>query len=238
MALPKLNSTPNYELTIPSTGETLKFRPFLVKEQKVLLIAYESQDPPQILNAIMDCLQNCVQGLNFKKLSTFDVDYIFIQLRSKSVGENTEIMSTCTSCNHQQKQTINLNNLKVHGKILKNVNIEITDSLKVSMKYPSYIDLLTNSKIFSEETSNTERLFLTIGSSIDSVMTPDENIKLKDESQEEIDEFINSLSSEQFRKISGFIEDIPKIRYEDEYTCESCNATNKIELEGLQDFFS
>ena len=238
MALPKLNSTPNYELTIPSTGETLKFRPFLVKEQKVLLIAYESQDTNQILNAIIDCLSNCIENLSFNKLSTFDVDYIFTQIRSKSVGEKTDILSECTSCNHQEKKSINLGDLKIDGKILKNVQIDLTDDIKVKMKYPSYSDLLRDPRIMSEKTTNTERMFLTIASSIDSVMTADENISLKDETPEEVEQFVNSLSSIQFQEISNFVEGIPKIKYEEEYTCEKCNTKNKIELEGLQDFFS
>ena len=237
MALPRID-TPTYQTQLPSTGETIQFRPFLVKEQKVLLIAYESQDTNQILNAIIDCLSNCIENLSFNKLSTFDVDYIFTQIRSKSVGEKTDILSECTSCNHQEKKSINLGDLKIDGKILKNVQIDLTDDIKVKMKYPSYSDLLRDPRIMSEKTTNTERMFLTIASSIDSVMTADENISLKDETPEEVEQFVNSLSSIQFQEISNFVEGIPKIKYEEEYMCEKCNTKNKIELEGLQDFFS
>ena len=238
MALPKLNSTPNYELTIPSTGETLKFRPFLVKEQKVLLIAYESQDSKQILSAILDCIGNCSEDLNFNKLSTFDIDYIFTQIRSKSVGEITEILVTCKECGEQEQRKVNLNNLKIHGKIQKNIEIKLTDQIVMKMKYPTYPDLLRDSRIFSNEISNSEKIFITLSASIDSIMTEEENIKLKDESEEEVEQFINSLSSEQFQKITEFVQEVPKLKYEEEYECEKCNAKNKIELEGLQDFFS
>ena len=202
------------------------------------MIAYESQDNIQILNAIIDCLSNCRENISFNKLSTFDVDYIFTQIRSKSVGEKTDILSECTSCNHQEKKSINLGDLKIDGKILKNVQIDLTDDIKVKMKYPSYSDLLRDPRIMSEITTNTERMFLTIASSIDSVMTADENISLKDETPEEVEQFVNSLSSIQFQEISNFVEGIPKIKYEEEYMCEKCNTKNKTELEGLQDFFS
>tara|TARA_Y100000114_G_scaffold62767_1_gene57494 strand:- start:5483 stop:6199 length:717 start_codon:yes stop_codon:yes gene_type:complete len=238
MALPKLNTTPNYELTIPSTGETLKFRPFLVKEQKVLLIAYESQDQQQILSAILDCIQACVEGVNLNRISTFDSDYIFSQIRSKSVGEITDVKVTCKSCGHQSDKKINLNDLKVMGKIKKNIEVELNQDIRVKMKYPTYLDFIKDPKIFSEDTSDTEKIFLTLGYSMDSVMTQEENISLKDETPEEIENFINSLSAEQLEKISSFVQDMPKLRYEQKYKCEQCNHENKIELEGLQDFFS
>ena len=238
MALPKLNSTPNYELTIPSTGETLKFRPFLVKEQKVLLIAYESQEAAQILNAILDCIQACIENISLNRLTTFDVDYIFTQIRSKSVGEVTEILATCGECEHQEQRKVNLNDLKIDGKIQKNIEFELTDQISMRMKYPTYSDLLRDSRVFSDEITNSEKIFLTLASSIDSVMTGEENIKLKDESSEEVEQFINSLSTEQFQKVTEFVQEVPKLKYKEEYECEKCNAKNKIELEGLQDFFS
>ena len=162
MALPKLNTTPKYELTIPSTGETLKFRPFLVKEQKVLLVAYESQDQQQILSAILDCIQACVQDVSLNKLATFDSDYIFSRIRSKSVGEVTDVKATCSSCGHESDKKIDLNGLQVFGKIKKNIEIDLNEDIKVKMKYPTYTDFIKDPKIFSDAVSYTHLTLPTI----------------------------------------------------------------------------
>ena len=238
MALPRLNENPEYELNIPSTGQTLKYRPFLVKEQKVLLIAYESQDAKQVLSSIMNCINACSNGVDVKSLSTFDVDYIFTQIRSKSVGEVTSVSSKCSSCEEEMTIDINLNDLKIEGEVKKDPVIDITDAIKIRMKYPSYTDFINDPYIFSDDKSNTEKIFSTLILSIDSVMTEEENIKLRDEPREEIEEFINSLTTEQFEKISVFVESFPKTKYEQDHKCLKCNHKNKIELEGLQDFFS
>jgi hypothetical protein len=238
MALPKLDATPKYELTIPSTGETLKYRPFLVKEQKVLLIAFESQDPKQVLKTIIDCIGQCSDSKDVKKLATFDVDYIFTKIRSKSVGEISKVGYKCQSCEADMEVNINLEELEVKGQLRDNKVVDITDTIKINMKYPSYLDLINDANIFSEETSSTEKIFSTLMHSMDSIMTEEENINLKDESKEEIETFINSLTGEQFERISNFMDDLPKITYKKEHTCLSCNHENEIELEGLQDFFS
>ena len=109
MPLPKLNNdTPRYEMTIPSTKESVMFRPFLVKEQKTLLVAFESQDQKLILSSLLGCLETCVPGINVRDLATFDVDYMFTQVRSKSVGESTTLLSACTECNEENEVKIKL----------------------------------------------------------------------------------------------------------------------------------
>jgi len=237
MALPVLNEVPQYELVIPSTEQKAKFRPFLVKEQKVLLIAYESRDPKQIMDATMNCISSCVEGLDVSKLATFDVDYIFTQIRSKSVGESTDVISKCTSCEHENEIKIDLSEIKLND-INRDYVVPITDAVNIKMKYPTYHDIITNDEILSENALNTERLFSSIKICLDSVMTDEENISLKDESPEEIERFMNSLTNEQFDRITRFVDGIPKLKYEKDYKCEKCQSNNTIKVEGLQDFFS
>lgn len=237
MALPRLNESPQYELVIPSSGKTVKYRPFLVKEQKVLLIAYESKDQRQIIDAIMNCIASCLQeDIDVSKLSTFDADYIFTKIRSKSVGEKAEIIGKCKECDHRSSIEINLENIQLQGDMKPSV-IKITEDIHLKMKYPSYREFINNDKIMAEEL-RTELVFEMLASCIDSVMTEEENIQLKDEPKEEIERFINSLTSEQFTVIREFVESMPKIILDFEFTCEACNKVNQHRLEGLQDFFS
>ena len=237
MALPVLNEVPQYELNIPSSGEKVKFRPFLVKEQKVLLIAYESRDPRQIMNATMNCISSCVDGLDVSRLSTFDVDYMFTQIRSKSVGESTQVLSKCISCEHENEISIDLNKIEI-GDINRDNVIPITDNIHIKMKYPSYHDIISDKDILEDDTVNTEKLFSTIKLCLDSVMTDEENISLKEETPEEVERFLNSLTNDQFEKINAFIDGIPKLKYEQKYNCEKCSTENTVKVEGLQDFFS
>lgn len=236
MALPRLNESPQYELTIPSNGNTVKYRPFLVKEQKVLLIAFETQDKKQILNSVLDTIEACCPGIDKNKLTSFDVDYIFTQIRTKAVGETTNIVSTCT-CGHENDVSVNLENAE-----LRNMNesdvVKITDNISLRMKWPSYHDIVNNETITSDTSSNTEIIYETIKISIDCVMTEEELIQLRDESPEEIDTFINSLTTDQFNKINEFISNAPSLVYELKYKCESCGIENNKTLEGIQDFFS
>ena len=147
MALPRLNETPQYELVIPSTGNTVNYRPFLVKEQKVLLIAYESQDQKQIVTAILNCISSCTDDeIDVSKLSTFDTDYIFTKIRSKSVGESVTVNGKCQSCEHKNEVDINLDNIELVGNI-KPSTVKIRDDILLKMRYPSYYDFVTNEKI-------------------------------------------------------------------------------------------
>lgn len=237
MALPRLNESPQYELVIPSSGQTVNYRPFLVKEQKVLLIAYESQDQKQIVNAILQCISACLeQEIDVSKLATFDADYIFTTVRSKSVGEKVTVNGKCSSCDHTNDIDINLENIKLEGEI-KPINVEITKDIHLKMKYPTYHDLIAKTNIV-ENGAVAESVFEMITTCIDGVMTEDEFISIKDESSEEVERFINSLTTDQFAKVRHFVETIPKISLDYEYACEACNHINKNKLEGLQDFFS
>ena len=238
MALPQLkNDVPKYEMTIPSTGQAVKYRPFLVKEQKVLLVAFESQDNKQILNSMLDCLSNCIPEVNMNDLTTFDVDYMFTQIRSKSVGETSTIMHACKECNEENEVKIRLDEIKVQmsDNWKKVVDVEIDKNIIVELKYPSYKDM-SYIKV-DDNASDTEVMMDTITACMKAVKTEDEYLLIKDEPREEVEKFVNSLTNQQLEKITNFASDAPKLMHTENYNCKKCDAENKIELSGLQDFF-
>lgn len=236
MALPLLNASPKYELTIPSTGKKLRYRPFLVKEQKILLLAYEAQDKSQIINAILDTVTACVEGIaDVCDLTTFDVDYIFTQIRSKSVGEKVDLQISCSSCQHPNDVQINLEDITVEVKKDSEI-IKLNDDISVKMKYPNYNRFMLNSNIFNVTTAS-EMIIEIVISSIDSIMTENENILAKDETREELLSFVESMNSEQFEKVSSFVEAMPVMKHEVNFKCVKCGEQNTRLLKGIDDFF-
>ena len=238
MALPVLaNDKPTYEVIVPSSQETFKFRPFLVKEQKSLLVAFESQDNKQILNAMLNCIESCVPGVDLKKLATFDLDYLFTQIRAKSVGEISTVLSACTKCNEENEVKINLEQIKMEKADLKTSLIPITDTINVEMKYPTYSDVMKNPNYMKSDASRVDTLFESIMSCVYAVQTEDENIIISQEPREEVEKFMNSLTNQQLEKITKFVESMPTLQHEQKYTCVKCGHENILELKGLQDFF-
>jgi len=236
MALPLLNAAPKYELIVPSTGKKLRFRPFLVKEQKVLLLAYESQDKKQIVNAILDTVTACTSGdIDVFDLTTFDIDYIFTQIRSKSVGEKVDLQIACSSCEQANDVQVNLEDIKVEVEKDSEI-IKLNDEISIKMKYPNYNRFMLNSKIF-EVTSASEMIIEIVISSIDSIMTEEENLLAKDESREELLSFVESMNAEQFEKVSRFVESMPVMKHEINFKCISCGEENTRLLQGIDDFF-
>lgn len=235
MALPRLNEVPEYELVIPSTKERVSYRPFLVKEQKILLIAAESQDKKQMLSAVINMVESCVSGLKKDKLTTFDLDYIFTQIRSKSVGESTELIAICTDCEHQNKIAVDLDKAKLSSEP-KQSKVNLTDDIIVEMKYPSYRDIM-NTEAIVNGSSQTEMAIEMIKISLDKIFTDEEAIIVKDESDAEINRFIDSLNDDQFRKLSEFIQDIPKLQIDNSFKCENCGKENTRSIEGIEAFF-
>lgn len=236
MALPKLNSSPKYELTIPSTGKTVRFRPFLVKEQKVLLIAYESKDKKQVIHAILDTIRACAEDeINVNDLTTFDVDYIFTQIRAKSVGEKVDLRIKCTHCESFNDIQINIEDIKVEVEEGSKV-VKLTDEISVKLRYPNYGQFLKNPYMFDSK-SDTQTVLEIIVSCIESVMTEEENISLKDESREEIERFIDSMTSDQFEKISEFVQKMPQLKHDVSFTCTNCEEVAEAQLRGIDDFF-
>jgi len=236
MALPKLNDTVKYSTKIPSTGQEIRFRPFLIKEEKVLLLAMESQDGKMIMNSILDTIEACVEdSINWSTLPLFDIEYIFLQLRSKSVGETSDVKIKCKKCEEYNDITVDLQDVKV-AVPKKDKTIQLDNKYTLEMKYPSVRDII-NVNLFSEDMSVTDMTFKSISMCIKAVVTENERIDLADESQEEIDNFINSLNSKQFNDLKKFVDGIPQLKHKIEFNCTSCEEPNTVNLRGTDDFF-
>lgn len=237
MALPKLNEVPQYELTIPSTGKIAAYRPFLVKEQKVLLIANESQDRRQVLRALLNTIDACVPDVDVNQLTGYDVDYIFTRIRTKSVGETTKVGLNCKSCNEQNEVTINLDNVYSSEPPENNI-IKLTDEISVEMSYPRYNQVINSEKLLDEDAPLAEKALETLKICLTAVLTEDERIALKDETAQEVDNFIGSLSNQQLELLLTYVNKVPQIKTDVEFKCEHCGEDNKHVIEGINDFFS
>ena len=234
MALPKLNDTPKYSVEVPSMKKTVRFRPFLVKEEKVLLLAMESEEDDQVLSAIMDTIDSCVvDELDTKQLTTYDIEYLFTKIRAKSVGETTQVKLKCEACETENQVIIPIDDIKVVGEEVDPI-IELQPGMQLEMRHPAYYELKNDEHIQSGETA--AATFAMIRHCLKAIKTEDEIINLKDESAKEVDEFIESMNTEQFEKVREFVETIPAMKHDVEFDC-SCGHHNKIELKGMQSFF-
>jgi len=237
MALPKLNETIKYQTKLPSNGKQVTFRPFLVKEEKVLLIASESKSKNAILNAIVDTIEACIyEDINLKSLPIFDVEYLFLKIRAKSVGERIEMKIPCSHCQTSNEYSINVDTININVPKKKNNIITFNDTTKVEMKYPEF-ETIANSSIDIENMSNTDASFKMILSCIEAVIVDGDRRLLSDETYEEQLQFLESFTNEQFNKIRSFIESIPKLQEVIKFDCISCGEHTEITLEGAQDFF-
>ena len=235
MTLPKLNSAPVYEMTVPSTGQNITYRPFLVKEQKNLLIAFESQNRRDLVRAVQRTIESCVEDNINNNLTTFDVDYMFTKIRSKSVGETADVLIPCSECESQNEVKINLDEVSVDSE-MPDMLVNITDDVSVQMKFPTYDDFLSN-KMLLESTTVTEALLQLIITCMESVLTDEERYSLQDESYEEAVNFLESMTAEQFEKVSQFANNIPNVTKSISFSCTSCGHENEKTLKGLDDFF-
>lgn len=239
MALPKLNNAPKYEMKIPSSKESVTYRPFLVKEEKVLLMALESEDPTNTFHALFDTINSCVISKNFKEheLTPYDVEYMFLQIRAKSVGETSKIGLKCSSCDTENEVVVDLSKVEVSAKGENESDIvKLTDEISIKMKPISFKDaMVTGQK--NKNLSEIDQIMKLLAQCIDSVMTADTNYKLSDESEEEVIEFIESLSSKQFEKIKDWIENIPQLRHTIKFKCKECGTDNEREVAGITNFF-
>lgn len=234
MALPKLNDAPKYSITIPSMGSEVRYRPYLVKEEKVLMMAFESGDQKQTLGAIVDTLKACIQDeIDVNQLTTFDIEYLFTQIRSKSVGETATVYLKCSNCEHKNERDIDISKVTVKMDAAESV-IELTPSISVEMKYPSYTDI-QSSDLNGDEI---EVGFNLVASCIDAIMTEDERISTKDVTHKEVLEFIEQMTQEQFQKIGVFMESMPAMMHTEDFVCENCGTDNSVTLRGMQDFLS
>ncbi len=234
MNLPKLNNVPKYKITVPSTNKEVTFRPFLVKEEKILLIALESQDPVQIATAITDTVISCIsEEISRKDLKSYDIEFLFLKIRAKSVGETANLLFKCESCDTENEVSVNLEEIKMNVIEIDN-RIKISNDIYIEMKHPTFESISRNKKLTTN--SPTTQVFGLIQESISAVLTEDERIDIKDVTDEEFQEFIESMTQEQFTKIREYIESIPKLSHDINYSCKNCNTNNDITLEGLQNF--
>ena len=236
MALPKLNDLPMYSVVIPSTGKGTRFRPYLVKEEKVLLIALESQDSKAMAEATLDLIEGCIEDqIDRKTLTSYDIEYLFLKIRSKSVGENTAVGLLCTECEVQNDVDVDLDSVEVEFNATDSI-IQLTKHVSVEMQHIPYAASVSNEKLLNPE-SYAEFIFESVLCSVRAVMTEDERIDVADESKEDVIAFVETLTTEQFNKMRAFVESAPAISKKVEFTCSECGHENKFELRGLADFF-
>ena len=239
MPLPKI-STPSYELVIPSNKKKIKFRPFLVKEEKVLIIAMESQDNKQIANAIKDVLSACIltRGVKINDLSTFDIEYLFLNIRGKSVGEEVEVMITCPDDGETQvPAVINLDDIKVQVNDEHTPDINLDGEYTLRMKYPSMEEFI-KTNFSTDGEVNVDDTFKLIASCVEQVYSEDESWAGADCTKKELSEFVESLNSKQFKSIERFFDTMPKLSHTVKVTNPKTKKENEIVLEGLQSFFA
>tara|TARA_Y100001958_G_C21189807_1_gene518162 strand:+ start:237 stop:950 length:714 start_codon:yes stop_codon:yes gene_type:complete len=237
MALPKLNDMPKYSVTIPSLNEEVRVRPFVVKEEKVLLIAMESKDTKQVAHAIIDTISSCIQDdFDVKRLTSYDVEYLFTQIRGKSVGEQTKVGITCPDCETENDLEINLSDIKIVGEV-PDSKLKLNDDITLEMKSPTYLQVAENEKIIGKNATSMDRLFGLIIASMDAVMTEDERTSFRDVPYEESVEFLESMNTAQFAKIREYMESQPSLKHDIEYDCGGCGKHQKLTLEGMNDFF-
>ena len=234
MALPKLNA-PVFELILPSSGETIKYRPFLVKEEKILLIAQQSGEYRDIINSVVSIINNCViDDIDAEKLPMFDIEYIFLNLRSKSVGNVAEISLKDPDDEKVYTVEVDLDKVEiVRGEELDS-KIALSDEIGVIMKYPSMKDMMQFTNL--NDTSNADNAFNIIMSSIEKVYDTDNVYEAADYTKEELEEFVMSLSSRQFQLIQEYFNNAPKISKKVDYVRDD-GTIKEVLLEGLNDFF-
>ncbi len=233
MALPKLNSEPKYELIIPSLKKKVKFRPFLVKEEKVLMIAMESGDQKDALNAILDTISVCIQDkINLNTLTTFDVEYLFLQLRAKSIGETAKVNIKCTKCGTPNTVSIKLDDINIELPEIENT-VKLDEKVSVELQWPPFKGL---TEVNTD--NSTESAFEMIANCIKIIYTEDERINVSEVSKEEIKEFLESMNSEQFSKLRDYIDQLPKLKHDVAFCCKNCATSNNVTLEGVESFLS
>ena len=239
MPLPKI-ATPTYELTLPSTGKPIQYRPFLVKEEKLLVLALESEDMKQITTAIKSVIKGCIQtkGIKVESLPTFDIEYLFLNIRGKSVGEEVEVSVIAPDDGETEvKLTIGLDEIEVKKNDDHTRQIKLDDTLMMEMKYPSLEQFISNNFDFAEK-NQMEQSFDLIASCIDKVYSEEEVWAADDFTKKEVREFLEQMNSNQFKQIESFFETMPKLTHTVKFKNPKTKKENEIVLEGLSSFFA
>ena len=239
MPLPKI-ATPTHELVLPSTEKKIKYRPFLVKEEKILILALESEDQKQITDAIKSTLKSCIQtrGVKIDELPTFDIEYVFLNIRGKSVGESLDLLVTCPD---DEKTTvpvkIYIDEIKVEKNEEHNRDINLDGVFTLRMKYPSLNQFIENNFKVSDETIGIEDSFKLIASCIDVVFSNEESWSSTDCTQKELNDWLGTLDTKQFQQIEKFFETMPKLSHKIKVTNPETKVESEVTLEGITSFF-
>ena len=239
MPLPKI-ATPTYDLELPSSGESIQYRPFLVKEEKVLVIALESEDTKQITTAIKSVIKNCIltKGIKVEALPTFDIEYLFLNIRGKSVGEELEVNVVCPDDGETSVLVeINLDDIKVQKNDDHTNKVKLDGSIMMEMKYPSLDQFIKNNFDF-EDKNAMDQSFDLIASCIDKIYTEDEVWASADCTKKEVTEFLESMNSTQFKEIEKFFETMPRLSHTITVKNPKTKKNNEVVLEGLASFFA
>ena len=238
MPLPKIN-TPTYELSLPSNGKKIKYRPFLVREEKILIMALETENQKQITDAVVQILDACImtRGIKIQTLATFDIEYIFLNVRSKSVGETINVNIICPDDEKTSVEVpIDLETIKVKKDKSHTNIVKIDDNLSLKLKYPSMEQFIENNFESTDETiKNTMKL---ITSSIDMIFSEEESWNASESTQKELEDFIEQLNSKQFQTIEKFFDTMPKLSHRVKVTNPKTNVESTVILEGLAAFFN
>ena len=239
MPLPKI-ATPTYELELPSTGESIQYRPFLVKEEKLLVIALESEDTKQITTAIKAVLKSCIKtkGIKVEQLPTFDIEFLFLNIRGKSVGEELEVNIICPDDGETQVPvTINLDDIGIERTDDHSNQIKLDDNLMMEMKYPSLEQFIQNNFDFTDKNAM-DQSFKLIGTCIDKIYTEEEVWAVADCTKKEVNDFLESMNSSQFKDIEKFFDTMPKLSHTVKVTNPVTQVESEVVLEGLASFFA
>lgn len=240
MPLPKIN-TPTYELTLPSTGKKIKYRPFLVREEKILIMAMESEDMKDITNSIVQILSDCILTENVKveSLATFDIEYLFLNVRARSVGETVDVNITCPDDGETQvEMTIDIDSIKIQKtRGHKNI-IKLDDNLSMKLRYPSLDQFVENNFETGQAVSEVGQSLSMITSCIDMIYNEEETWEAADCSKKELDEFVEQMNTKQFKQIEKFFTTMPKLSHTIAVKNPNTGVESEVVLEGLAAFFS
>ena len=241
MPLPKI-ATPSYELELPSTGKTISYRPFLVKEEKLLVIALESEDTKQITNAIKAVIRSCVltKGIKVETLPTFDIEFLFLNIRGKSVGEDIDVKLICPDDGETEVDvSISLDDIEVQKPEGHSNQIKLDNNLMMELKYPSLNEFIKNNFDPNDKSKNPmDQSFDLIGSCISKIYNEDEVWAAADCSKKELNDFLDSMNSNQFKEVEKFFETMPKLSHTVKVTNPKTKVESDVVLEGLASFFA
>ena len=239
MPLPQI-ATPTYELVLPSTGKKIKYRPFLVKEEKILILALESENQKQITDAIKSTLKSCIEtkGVKVDDLPTFDIEYIFLNIRGKSVGESLDVMITCPDDGETTVESkIYIDEIKVEKQKDHSRDVKLDENLTLRMKYPSLNQFIQNNFDFSTKEMSFQDSMDIIASCIDVVFNADESWAASDCTKKELNSWLETLNSSQFKEVEKFFETMPRLKHTVKVVNPNTEVESEVTLEGLTSFF-